>query len=240
MLWSLNAGTLTDIPHPLLPILYSIAMLRNVLMCGVSAGVGMAIGVTQSEAIRVSMNVLRRGAEGDASVVSSPQRLMDKAVGLAKEAGPFAVLSTTSASGGSAAPKSRVIVADGIAVEGGGPVIYFNTNRLSRKLKELEANDRVTLTYLHPKTLGYVNFEGVAERVPYPESAKHWADHLYLHYPEGPDESKGSRFTLWRIKPDRIQCVCILEGLQSVRDDWRPPELELSKDKQWQIACDGR
>ena len=62
--------------------------------------------------------------------------------------------------------------------EDGNPCIYFNTNVHSQKVKQLQADGRVNMTYLDPGTLTCITYYGDCERVPYPESAQngHWME----------------------------------------------------------------
>ncbi len=72
---------------------------------------------------------------------------------------------------------------------------------------DLQTNPYVSLVYLNEANMSSVSFMGTAERVPYPESTKHWEDWLYVFYPEGNNENAGSRFTTWRIRPDKFTLV---------------------------------
>jgi general stress protein 26 len=109
----------------------------------------------------------------------------------------------------------------------GNPEIYFNTNKYARKVPQLEANQDVTLAYLDQNRMCCVTYTGKCERMPYPESTRHWRDWLWVIFPEGNDESQGSRFTTWRVRPHTINYVNLSEGIVSSRYDGRPPEIVL-------------
>lgn len=77
-------------------------------------------------------------------------------------------------------------------------------------------------------------------KVPYPQSTLHWRDWLYMFYPEGSDESAGSRFTTWKITPTRVTVLSFSDGVHSSRHDGRPPELMKTDEAGWVMVCDGR
>ena len=86
-----------------------------------------------------------------------------------------------------------------------------------------------------------VVYIGTCERIPYPQSTRHWRDWLYMFYPEGSDESAGSRFTTWKVVPKRITVLSFTDGVSSFRNDGRPPELEYDEEREvWSMACNGR
>ena len=137
---------------------------------------------------------------------------------------------------------SRTIQPFAVELENGSPVIYFNSNNLGRKCVDMTASPYVSLVYLNELDMSCASFMGKVERVPYPESTQggHWADWLYMFYPEGPDESKGSRFSTWRIRPDKITLISYKDDIGSSRYDGRPPELRFNHArKQWEVHCTG-
>jgi hypothetical protein len=102
-------------------------------------------------------------------------------------------------------------------------------------------SNEVNLTYLNQADMSCVSFPGTCERVPYPESTKHWREWLYMFYPEGSDESAGSRFTTWKVLPKRITVLSFTDGVACHRRDGRPPELEYNAQSQrWEMVCNGR
>jgi general stress protein 26 len=175
------------------------------------------------------------------SHTSSSQRLLSKAISVSRDSGNFAVLSTSSSSDGFVA--SRLIQPFPVEFDSftGRPVIYFNTNKLSRKFKDMNNCPNVTLTYVNEKNMSYVTYRGPVRRIPYPKSTEHWNESLYMFYPEGNNEDKGSRFTTWALEADNIQYVGVLDGVVSERDDWRPPELQFdAASSRWVMTCNGQ
>ena len=119
--------------------------------------------------------------------------------------------------------------------------LSFTYTSFCRKFEDLNLSDQVTLTYLNQQEMSCVCYIGTCERVPYPQSTRHWRDWLYMFYPEGPDESTGSRFTTWKVVPRRITVLSFSDGVSSNRNDGRPPELEYNKMSQaWELVCNGR
>ena len=93
----------------------------------------------------------------------------------------------------------------------------------------MHKNPHCSLLFFNPKKLEYVSFEGKCSQKN--EARMWWRDWLCLHYPEGPN---GNRFSVWELKPDKVQLVSVDKGLESSRADWRPPELVLNlKTKSW-------
>ena len=126
---------------------------------------------------------------------------------------------------------SRTVEPFKIELEDESPAIYFNTSKLSQKVRDFEASPRVTLTYLNESRMSCVSFCGSMERVPYPASLRHWNPKLFIFYPNGPHdtaENPDCVFTTWRFSPDKITLVSLSEGIVSSRADRRPPTLSLS------------
>jgi general stress protein 26 len=168
--------------------------------------------------------VLPLGAVPSKSPLSSPQNYLDAAVAMTNSL-KYGVLSTAHPVTSVA---SRTIQPFEVEFDAqGNPEIYFNTNKFARKVPQLEANQDVTLAYLDQSRMCCVTYTGRCERMPYPESTRHWRDWLWVIFPEGNDESKGSRFTTWRVRPHTINYVNLSEGVVSSRYDGRPPEIVL-------------
>ena len=110
-----------------------------------------------------------------------------------------------------------------------------------RKFEDLNNSNEVTLTYLNQAEMSCVVYIGTCERIPYPQSTRHWREWLYMFYPEGNDESAGSRFTTWKVVPRRITVLSFTDGVTSNRRDGRPPELEYDDlNGRWELVCNGR
>ena len=195
---------------------------------------------------RNAMAQWTEGSENDIVEKSNPhltsaKQLMRKAVGVTRDSGKFAILSTTSSEDGHVA--SRLIQPFPVEFDpvSGLPVVYFNTNKLSRKFDDMNKCPDVALTYMNEKNMSYVTYRGQVRRIAYPQSTQHWHDGLYMFYPEGNNEEKGSRFTTWVLVPRSIQMVSVADGLVSERDDWRPPEVCLdSASTNWILTCNGQ
>jgi hypothetical protein len=186
----------------------TIVIMQRVLGYSIFGIGGLTLGTMESEKFKfwfkgVKQSLSSTGSSSDkasgANALESPRAFMDKVISNTNECGEFAVLSTTvspatstsSSSPKKPFPRSRMIQPFQVEIDETrsgstpSPVIYFNTNRLSRKFKELNENENVTLTYVNPKQRCYICYEGVCERVPYPQSTRHWRDWLYVFYPEG-------------------------------------------------------
>ena len=83
-----------------------------------------------------------------------------------------------------------------------------------------------SLLFFNPKKLEFVSYEGQSKQITQSD-AKHvwWREWLRLFYPEGPD---GSRFSVWELRPEKVQLVSGGKGLESTREDWQSPELRLN------------
>lgn len=234
-------------------------MLSQIVKFGLVGGAGIVLGVKYSEQLRfgyiggkkivfsyideLGFREKESSSEEHASkrnhTVMSPPVLLNKAVELTKEAGALAVLSTVSNENGVSSRCIQPFEVEYDAVTK-RPVIYFNTSKFTRKVSEINANPNATLTYLNPSTLTCITYIGKIERIPYPDSTKHWRDWLYAIFPEGNNENEGSRFTTWRVVPDRIQVLSYAENIHSHRGDNRPPELLYdTANSRWKIICNG-
>ena len=62
-----------------------------------------------------------------------------------------------------------------------------------------------------------------------------------MFYPEGNNEEAGSRFTTWRIRPDKFTLISYKDQVGSQRKDSRPPEMRMNRaTKQWYVHCSGK
>lgn len=149
--------------------------------------------------------------------------VLQAAIKEAKASGEFAVLSTINKDGGVSSRLIQPFEVEG-DLENNKPLIYFNTNLLSRKAAEMAANSKVSLTYVNHRSMSYVTFQGDAIRIPKPLDKQngHWRDWLYVFYPEGPD---GNRFSTWKVVPEKVQVVSITGNLVSTQENWAPPEV---------------
>jgi general stress protein 26 len=206
----------------------------------VGGAVGMYLGMKQHDKLEIALAKL-------ASFVNSPlrqnplataQSFMQLAVETTGQS-KYGVLSTVNADGG---VSSRAVQPFAVEFDrSGNPEIYFNTNKFTKKVTEMSNNSKVAMAYLNPAKMSCVTYVGEVERVPYPESTRHWEQWLYAVFPEGNDESKGSRFTTWRLKPSSIQYVSISDNIGSERVDGKSPELVYDRPTgKWVVYSDGK
>ena len=198
------------------------AFLAGGSICGV---VGVYIGASNADKVEFYKSKIGMGPSIPTSenITDDAEGLLKTAVTCTKRCGEFAVLSTTNKEGG---VSSRLIQPFELELENDNPldpVIYFNTNLLSRKTAQMRANSKVTLTYVNTKEMAYVCWEGDAAQIQDKTAAKkHWREWLRVFYPEGPD---GNRFSTWVVKPQKVQVVNVTANLVSGREDWRAPEI---------------
>ncbi len=105
--------------------------------------------------------------------------------------------------------------------------VWMGTNRSTRKVKQIEADPRVTLSCFDPDGIGYVTLLGRAELVDSPEErARHfkptWTDFYQ-------DEHRGDDFVLIRLVPERLEMISISHGIASAPRGWKPYSLELRR-----------
>ena len=205
---------------------------RTLLVAGAGTLGGLVVGAANPDKVEFYKTFLLPRTEAQKQKrVKTAQDLVDYAVSITERAGEFAILSTVNEEGGVC---SRMIQPfpvefDSIA---GDPCIYFNTNLLSRKVKQMRANSQCTVTYVNPKEMAYVTWQGQVVQVEDKTVAKkHWKDWLLVFYPEGPD---GHRFSTWTLRPHKIQVVSVTEGIVSGREDWQPPEVVKSPMGKWE------
>jgi len=205
-------------------------MLRTALISGTSFGIGIVIGSKFEKRISQVKNLI--GTKYEDFDTGTAIGLLMRASEATNNADEMAVLSTIDQTGHI---NSRAIIPWKVEVEegSGNPVIFFNTNLLSKKTSEMRANSNVTLTYLDQRKMAYVSWSGKVNEVKDEEEAyKHWHSSYYYKYPEGP---KGERFSTWKLKPSNVKLVSIADKIKSSppeRLDWRAPEIEL-KGTEW-------
>mmetsp|Transcript_12385 Transcript_12385/g.18782 ORF Transcript_12385/g.18782 Transcript_12385/m.18782 type:complete len:233 (+) Transcript_12385:52-750(+) len=229
-------------------------MMRPLLFGGSAALVGVWTGAKYHEEVKlakssvgfklnemlIDIGFMDREVEYKPDYLRDGDSLMRAAIGQARSSGKYAVLSTQA---GDNTIASRMIQPLSVEFDKttGHPTVYFTTNKLSRKVNEMKACPKVTLTFLDQKKMSCLSIVGSVERVPYPESAEYWNESLRIFYPEGGDESKGSRFTLWKLSPRTMQLVNASNDVVSTRDDWRPLEVEcVDGENTWEITCTGK
>lgn len=89
--------------------------------------------------------------------------------------------------------------------------IYMGTSPRSRKISELEGNNRITLAYHSPRENGYVSLTGNATLEFDPElRKKYWREDWRIFFPGGPDSDD---YTLIRFKPQRIEVMNLARNI---------------------------
>lgn len=103
-------------------------------------------------------------------------------------------------------------------------VVYVATNPLSRKVGEIRKDPRVTLLYFDPARSAYVTLIGRAAEVPNPEKAAHRKKDWETYFPA----ARPDAYTLYRIKPTRVEVVSAKDGLSGDPATWRPEIVDLT------------
>ena len=101
-------------------------------------------------------------------------------------------------------------------------VIWMGTSRLTRKVKEIRNDPRVTLYFAHPKHIGYVTVYGTAEIVDTPEAKdKWWKEELAQYFPEGKEG-----FILIAVTPKWLEVTDYTRGITGDEKTWQPPKVK--------------
>jgi general stress protein 26 len=102
--------------------------------------------------------------------------------------------------------------------------VWIATNPITRKVKQIKADPRVTLFYFDPSGPGYVTLLAKAELVSDPaEKARHWKEDWAAFYA---DKNRGEDFILIRCKPIRLELVSYGHGILNDPGTWRPVTIE--------------
>jgi len=100
-------------------------------------------------------------------------------------------------------------------------VVWMGTSRITRKVKEIRNDPRVTLYYPDPDHAGYVLVYGTAKLVDdEKEKDKRWKEEYAVHFPEG----KGG-FILIAVTPQRIEVSDYSRGITGDSKTWQPPSI---------------
>lgn len=114
------------------------------------------------------------------------------------------------------------------------PYIYIGSNNMSRKYKQIKANNKAVLTFGDAWGGGYVSLYGELSEINdqnklnelYPSSV--WA------YPDG---AADPRFVMFKMNIMKIEFVSHRFGMDSMRDDWKPFVLRRTEEsKQFEKA----
>ena len=103
--------------------------------------------------------------------------------------------------------------------------VWIATNPVTRKVKEIRDDGRVTLFYVDPGAQGYVTVIGKATLVSDPaEKARRWKDDWLAFYK---DKNHGDDYQLIRVAPSRLEVVSYLHGVLNDPQTWRPVAVDL-------------
>lgn len=99
-------------------------------------------------------------------------------------------------------------------------VTFVATNPLTRKVKEIQRNPRVTLSCFETASASYATVLATATIVTdAAEKVRRWKAEWTPFYPGG---AKGNAYTLIRLTPIRLEVVSVSRGLEGDPKTWRP------------------
>jgi general stress protein 26 len=100
--------------------------------------------------------------------------------------------------------------------------IWMGTNRESRKVRDIEADPRVTLYYYSPDHVGYVAVYGSAVFVDDPEEkTSRWKEEWEPLYPD-----RDAQYLLIHVIPKRLELLNYSRGIAGDPETWEPPSVE--------------
>lgn len=103
--------------------------------------------------------------------------------------------------------------------------VWLATSSRTRKVAQLESDERATLFYFDREGAGYLTLLGTAEVVRDPaEKARRWKDGWSEFYEDG---HRGEDFVLIRFRPDRLEVMSIAHDVASDPKGWKPAVVEL-------------
>jgi PPOX class probable F420-dependent enzyme len=105
--------------------------------------------------------------------------------------------------------------------------IWIATNPLTRKVKEVRRDPRVTLLYFSPATTEYVTvFATAVLDTDARQKAAHWKTEWAALYT---DQNRGEDYMLLRVKPSRLEVVSVRRGIVNDPKTWLPVSVDVSK-----------
>ncbi len=106
-------------------------------------------------------------------------------------------------------------------------IVWLATNPLTRKVREMRRNRRVTLYYLDREAQAYVTILGQARLVNDPrEKAKRWKDEWKEFYPD-----RDKSYLLIEVTPERLEVVSVSKGILGDPKTWLPPSVTFRRNK---------
>jgi general stress protein 26 len=120
-------------------------------------------------------------------------------------------------------PQAR-IVEPLIAADGS---IWIATNALTRKVKEIERDPRVTLMFFNAAAGEYVAVLGTAARITdAAQKASRWKAEWKPFYK---DEHRGADFVLFEVRPRRFEISSARHKMDNDPTTWRPVILDVKQ-----------
>jgi general stress protein 26 len=163
------------------------------------------------------------GAGSNQAAPAKPQPSRDDALAAARTVMADARYATFITLDGTGHPQARIV--DPFEPED-DLTIWIATNARSRKVGQVEADPRVTLTWFDEDGQSYVTVLGVARAVRDPaEKAKRWKPEWEEFYQ---DRNKGDDYLLIRVTPQRLEVVSERLGMTNDPVTWRPVVVDLT------------
>lgn len=104
-------------------------------------------------------------------------------------------------------------------------VVWFATNPLSRKVREIRRHRLVTLHCFDPKAEDYFSLRGTARLVNDPkEKARRWKDDWKTFYP-----NRTTHYLLIEVRPLRLEVVSPAKGILGDPNNWDPPAINFKR-----------
>jgi len=111
--------------------------------------------------------------------------------------------------------------------------VWFGASRDSRKVREIEANHLVTLTYHYSAENAYVSIQGRASLTDELSLRKrYWRQRWFEFWPDGPE---GGDYFLIQVKPYQIEIMDFKRGIAPEPYGLRPVILSRELDK-WVVV----
>jgi general stress protein 26 len=123
-------------------------------------------------------------------------------------------------------PQARVV--DPFAPEG-ELTVWIATRPVTRKVREIERDGRVTLLYFDASAQAYVTVLGRADIVrDRAEKARRWKAEWKAFYA---DENRGEDYLLIRVRPLRLEILSPGHGLSNDPKTWQPVAVEWNESR---------
>jgi general stress protein 26 len=165
--------------------------------------------------VSLTLTALLHAQSGHGVDKAAPQAAKTRVLSVARDIIAAARFATFVTLGDEGTPQARVV--DPLSPDADF-VVYVATNPLSRKVREIRKDSRVTLLYFDPGRPGYVTLVGRAREVTGPEKQAHHKNEWQAFFPA---ESPAS-YALYRVVPSRVEVVSAKDGLPGDSSTWRP------------------